>query len=996
MYVRFMPDVGLRCAFTPELTEVFRGYQEGSAVVVGRNHPSHSAVLADGPQRGDVIVQLAGQEVKTWPGLLRTLNELGTAKPLPVKNLDEPQARRAAYALMRDQPLVYVEFERPQNDLETPLRFGCWFRLGRLPLEELVPSVLWLLLKLGLFCVGALVFWKRPADGAAAQFFLLSIVTVGAYMGGYHWARIASEPLLLLIFMSCAVLLPVVTLHFYLIFPRPKAFVRAHPLGTLAAVYGVPGVFLLGMAMSYIHLRTLVRGGAPHETVAAAWELLRGEIIVYLVIAAVGYLSSVASLLHSFRYAADVTERNQVKWILFGALGALVPIGYTLYLVFWEQEAFRAGHGTWPMFAASVCFTVAFAVSITRYRLMQLDQLISSGAVYFVVSVFAGLAYYGVVFAGMLAANLLGAQVIAGSLLSQSLWVSTTALVLLLTLNLARGRLHKALDRRFYRDKHQLDRTLRKMGQAIEQLVDPPALARRFLQTSIEILDVSWGAVYLRDSDAAIYRLTESVGPALLPLTELSPGCPVVEALRRRPAVTGLRDEPDEGARRQLRFLGAEVAAALAHEGDLLAFVVLGPKERGLYSVDDLNLLAAFGQLTALALENARGHCTIEALNEDLQEKVEKISEQQRRILALQKQLTRLPGGRDAAPAAGVNSDSAPPDERNSDSFARLIGSGSALRQVVDLARKVAPAPSAVLIRGESGTGKELLARALHQHSNRADKPYVAVQCGALAAGVLESELFGHVKGAFTSAHRDKMGRFELANGGTIFLDEIGDVSVEVQSKLLRVIQEKTFERVGSSEAIRVDVRVIAATHRDLEELCRRGGFRTDLYYRLNVIELALPPLRDRREDIPELVLHFLAVCADRAGKPIPQVDDDALVLLKAYDWPGNVRELENVVERAMAIAEGPIVSWSSLPRSVRDGALLPESGEPDPSGAPSEPPLMAGSGVRLEREERGRQERQRLVRALAMANGNKAEAARALGLARSTLVSRLKKHGLT
>jgi DNA-binding NtrC family response regulator len=339
-----------------------------------------------------------------------------------------------------------------------------------------------------------------------------------------------------------------------------------------------------------------------------------------------------------------------------------------------------------------------------------------------------------------------------------------------------------------------------------------------------------------------------------------------------------------------------------------------------------------------------------------------------------------------AEPAPGTN----PPAP---DSAGLIIGSSPRVRDLLHLVRKVSVSESTVLILGESGTGKELLARALHDHSPRAGKEFVAVHCASLSPGVLESELFGHVRGAFTGADRNRVGRFEQANGGTLFLDEIGDISLEVQTKLLRVLQERVFERVGSSEPIKVDVRVLAATHRNLEQLIREGRFRDDLYYRLNVISIRVPPLRERREDIAELAQHFLRLYAQRCGGEVLQIDDDALAALKAYSWPGNIRQLENVVQRAVVVAEGPAVTPRELPAEVfdagADGAppslLSEENGEHDLS-----------VGVPAERAERDRREREQLVRALAATGGNKAEAARILGLARSTLVSRLKKHGLS
>jgi transcriptional regulator with GAF, ATPase, and Fis domain len=654
------------------------------------------------------------------------------------------------------------------------------------------------------------------------------------------------------------------------------------------------------------------------------------------------------------------------------------------------------------MFMASVCFTVGFAVSITRYRLMQLDQFISSGVVYFLISFLAGLVYYGVVFGAMLAVNVMGGGGITQPSLTQTVWVVATVLVLMLILDLARSRVKKALDRRFYREKYQLDRTLRRMGQAIEQLVDPPTLARRLLQASADLLSVPRGAVYLREGQPPLYRLAGSLGPPP-PLAELSSGCPLIESLLAR-GVLVARSGPaaaNDPAQRQLRLLGGEAAHALAHEGHLLALLVLGPKEPGPYGPDDLNLLAAFAQLTALALDSAQGHHTIEALNRDLQAKVEKISEQQRRILALQSQLMKGAELREAAagaagsvaPVPGAAADARAP---NPDVLGGILGSSLLTRQLLHLVRKVAATQSTVLIRGESGTGKELLAQALHDHSPRAGKAFVKLHCTALSPGLLESELFGHVKGAFTGAHRDKVGRFELADKGTLFLDEIGDISLEVQTKLLRVLQEMTFERVGSSTPTTVDVRVIAATHQDLEELIRQGRFRTDLYYRLNVISIPVPPLRERCDDVVELTLHFLRLYGQRCGKDGLHIEDDALAALKAYDWPGNIRQLENLIHRAVVIAEGSTVTLKDLPPELVDG--LPDAGESSQAdlawdGALDGSPM---EGLRAERAERDRSERERLVRALAAAGGNKAEAARALGLARSTLISRLKKLGLT
>jgi transcriptional regulator with GAF, ATPase, and Fis domain len=878
--------------------------------------------------------------------------------------------------------------------------------VGQTPAETLVPSILWFFLKIGLFLVGAIVFWKRPEDRSAQQFFLLCICSFGAYIGGYHWWRIVTQPALLLVFMASAFLLPAVSLHFYLLFPRPKAFLQRWPRMSLVALYGPPAAFLFLLLYGYLLIRSFYHAAGPDgpspEAIRALLDSMLYEILIYFAIALLWYLASLVALIHSFRTAANTTERNQVKWILFGAGAALVPIAYSVYLAFWEQGRFGGGAATWPMFLASLCVTAAFTVSITRYRLMQLDQIVSSGVVYFLISFVAGVVYYGVVFAAMF---VVGRQVGEGPSLAQALAVSTTALVLMVALNLLRGRFQKALDRHFRREKHQLDRTLKRMSQAIEQLVDPPALARRLLHTSADLLGVPRGAVYLRQGKPALYRLADALGGDP-PLAELPPGCPLVEALANRgPLLARPRTTPPDPAQRQLQYLDAEVAHALTHEGELLGILVLGPKELAAYTAEDFNLLTAFAQLTVLALVSAEGHRTIEGLNKELKAKVEKIAEQQRRIIALQTQLTNTRSQRTEDREERTEKPSAPSPvlgPLSSDHDGVIIGSSASVRQLMTLVRKVAGSPSAVLLRGESGTGKGLLARAVHDNSPRAGKAFVKVHCAALSPTLLESELFGHVKGAFTNAIRDKAGRFEAAHGGTLFLDEIGDISLDVQTKLLRVLQEMTFERVGSNDPVQVDVRIIAATHQDLEELIRRGRFREDLFYRLNVFPITVSPLRERPEDVPELALHFLRIYAQRSGKEMGGIDDDAMVRLKGYAWPGNVRQLENVIERAVVIAEGAVVTADDLPEELlletaADDTALEEPEEHNGAWAPPHfgtSPVLA-SVVQTARAERERREREQLVRALAAAGGNKAVAARALGVARSTLVSRLKRLGL-
>jgi len=326
--------------------------------------------------------------------------------------------------------------------------------------------------------------------------------------------------------------------------------------------------------------------------------------------------------------------------------------------------------------------------------------------------------------------------------------------------------------------------------------------------------------------------------------------------------------------------------------------------------------------------------------------------------------------------------------------FGNIIGDSAPLRDVLDKVEQVAPTNSTVLLRGETGTGKELVAHAIHINSPREEKPFVRVNCAALAPGVLESELFGHEKGSFTGALARRPGRFELADGGTLFLDEVGDLPMEVQIKLLRALQEREFERVGGSETIKVDVRMISATNRNLETMIEDGEFREDLYYRLNVFPINLPPLRDRLSDLPPLVAHFIAKFSRQMGVTAAPAAAEALAKLREYNWPGNVRELENIIERAMILARGAPLNAIHLDfgrRAISHAAPPPPGTGPNPTVAP---PVLADDGKSLA-ERLLDSERKEIVAAVDKSRGNIASAARTLGINRSTLYYRLRKHGL-
>lgn len=322
-----------------------------------------------------------------------------------------------------------------------------------------------------------------------------------------------------------------------------------------------------------------------------------------------------------------------------------------------------------------------------------------------------------------------------------------------------------------------------------------------------------------------------------------------------------------------------------------------------------------------------------------------------------------------------------------------LIAVAPAMRKLLEQVRSVAPFPMTVLITGETGTGKEVIARAIHDSSPRREKALVALNCAAVPENLLEDELFGHVKGAFTGAHSGREGRFEQANGGTLFLDEIGDMSIPLQTKLLRVLQEREFEKLGSSRTVKVDVRVVAATSANLEARIEDGTFRQDLYYRLNVVHLRLPPLRERREDLQQLAGHLLANFLKGTGLPDKRVSDEAWEAIFSYRWPGNVRQLQNALERAAALTGAANeINLQDLPEEVREGPALRSTPPPSARSTRDSPPeAMREEGVSFDAVIT-KVEHDLLLQALNKADGNKLRAAKLLNMKRTTFVEKLKR----
>ena len=524
------------------------------------------------------------------------------------------------------------------------------------------------------------------------------------------------------------------------------------------------------------------------------------------------------------------------------------------------------------------------------------------------------------------------------------------------------------------------------MGELIRQEISASQLLARLVDVMAQRLDADRGTLYLLDAER---QELVSVAAHLPELEELRVplGQGVAGFVGRHGQLVNLTQSdthahfwPQIDARTGYKT-ETMLAGPLRHEGVLLGVV---------------------------QLLNKRGQRAFDAQDEQA------LMELSKQAAALLAQTTLAPRAQRAAPTRGELSLESPSlGER----FNRIIGQGAAMRVIFQSLRRVAPTDATVLIRGESGTGKGLIARALHVNSARAQAPLVHVDCTTLPETLIENELFGHERGAYTGAHARKLGQVELAQGGTLFLDEIGDLPLSVQGKLLTLLQERTFTRVGGAARQAADLRIVAATNRDLEALVAQKLFREDLYYRLRVVQLALPSLRERgAEDVRALIEHFVEAACRRHKRPLKRVREDAMALLLSYHWPGNVRELENCVEAAVIFSDDEISpSTLSLPRPATTQRLQairaqapawpgwPQLGSPLPQGSyegvyegPQEPAQAANDAHPFEQGWTLAQlERRYVAHMLERHQGNRSSCARALGIGRNTLLRKLKEHGL-
>jgi transcriptional regulator with GAF, ATPase, and Fis domain len=1008
-YVGTTPDIGIRGLLSDEGTldenpESADNHTSGM-VIRGFAEFEHFGTK---PAEGDVLVRISDRPVRSFLDFCSSLQYLRDARAFDVLDPDTdpsnsayPQDAFPALVSIDGDRTVEIEFLR-----DGQLERG-WIVIQSMPLSEVLISFIWLVLQFAIFAISALAAWHRPFDHTARLFFAMCAVAMAAFIGGFHWWVIASSPLLNLPFLVCALLTPAVSVHFFLCYPRPLGPMEHHPRRTIAAIYTAPIISAVVMTGLLVAAWSFTHEDERIQDVAWCLATLREAIYVYLAFAALCFCVMLVALATEFLTAATPSERNQIKWMFFASLASAIPVSYTLYLALFDRTAFALGSARIPMFLASLSFTLAYTVGIVRHKLMLVDEFVTRGMLYHLASQGLTIGYGVCVALAMFLANDFNVSESIPGVLQQVLSIGVLLTFLVVVLTWSRDRLQQSIDRRFYREKYQLDRALQRVNRAMDQLEDRHSLGLRMLASCREVLGAVMGALYLREPGSDEFQLVAMDGNGVLP-ERFPDSTEAGERLKQEVTIQRATAAANDPLNLTLKDLHSELMFPLVVDDEVEGIAILGKRHDGTpYTAEDLTFLHTLAQFTAMSLRSVKVHQDFARLNDEISLKAGKIDEQRQQILIMQAELTGSTKTR-------------PPEQSQELRREMIKGNSPAIRRVLDTVQKVAISESTVLIQGASGTGKELLAQALHENSPRRTGPLIRVHCAALSPSLLESELFGHVKGAFTGAHKDRVGRFEMAHGGTLFLDEIGDISLETQIKLLRVLQMRSFEPVGGTRTIDVDVRLITATHQDLNQLIKDGKFRDDLFYRLNVVNITLPTLSQRTEDLFELSIYFLKKTSEKLGKRISHIDEETLEALKHYHWPGNIRELENVIERAVVMCDGESVTLRDLPDEILTAVRRPQaqpqrravsmasSNSPSPrSYAPEKsdhevpsPPTGTVATVRSTMAEsfdpQFETELETLQRALRDSGGNKSKAARSLGIPRSTLFSRLKKVGLT
>ncbi len=823
----------------------------------------------------------------------------------------------------------------------------------------LMPKFLYSIGAYGVLAGLLLVLWirYRRVAGVAP---MLTVVTLGFLVthGLSNLESLLTAPWLFSIFLGLNLVTPPLLFHLFLNYPSPLP-VSEKKLRRVPLAY-LPQTLVFAAALWGFWV--LYDAPSPLNQARMEWMgdwMLPGANLVYAI-------AAIATLSYRF-WLSPPKMRRQLLWLLYG-VAVFTTLTVTFFVLKWNAGSYHWMFGgsdfLLPLYSL-LAFTIGF--SFISFRLVDVDRIVNKSLVYALLSgLVAGVYLLAAGLFGLLVTSLLGGS---------STLVTVTATVLATALFFPLRRLvQKNVDRIFFRDQRRYAETVQKITSELVTVLDLQALLGGLLERLIHDLRILHASALLLDDQGHLHVSRTAGRPHQTAIPD--PGTTKRQLLARMKSLSSRTswvvkrtDIPASGpawSRQALALmegLDAQVIVFLSFQEKVLGLVALGPRHQAeLYTRAETAVLESIAPAVSLAIRNAKAYTDIGRLNKDLQTKQREILELQAKLRDENRYL------REAVRTALV------PD--------RIIANSPAFQQVLDQASKAASSDATILLLGETGVGKDVVARLVHEQSPRATGPLVTLNCAAIPANLLESELFGHERGAFTGAVARKPGKFELADGGTLFLDEIGDMPQPLQSKLLRVLEDGRLTRVGGTETIDVDVRIVAATNRNLEDLVAQGLFRQDLYYRLAVVPIAIPPLRERGEDIEALAEYFLKRAAKRMGKRIEGISDDALDRMKAYHWPGNVRELANAVERAVILATSPI-----LDEEITLPGHIPATG---PAHRPVEDLLD------LPLQDAVREFKRLAIRhAIEEEDGNKSRAAQRLGVQRTYLHRLIGKLGL-
>ncbi len=840
--------------------------------------------------------------------------------------------------------------------INTPAGFPRTFRQSGFPY----------LVGLSYVLIGILVFLMKPHRHDSWVFFIfatcLGLLMIFLYRGGAlkpFWVN--NIHIFLYSFTPGAIL------HLALSVPVKRNLVIRYPL-----VEFLPYVASL---LLFIGIRS---SASEMLAVSKTWYLI---LLSYFVPALIVYI---LSCLHLWMRSSSVIARVRAKAILFGALIATsVPILDMLFSNLFKIYLVPNFNYYLPFF---IIFPLSIGYSITRHNLFDITTVIRQTFGYLLLTAGIAIIYFLVV---VVLSRFLG-----------DIWQKQSHflflaifMIVMLSFGFLRKRVQSYVDRIFFRMDFDYKETVSRIGMAMRSLINIDQVVAFMKDIAENVLFAGPSYVMLLNQEKNAYECAaESCSVTSLPAGELL----IRKIAEQKREITryDIDENPlfaidREACKETFSRLGASLIVPLIYEDHLSGFMALGKKKSGkIFKYEDVLLLKTLANQGAMAIENARLFTDLEGQTDTLLKtnvKLEMEIDQRKKAEAelnkykrqLEKKVERQTVEIDRSRKALADLKG---DIKRGHRFGRMIGKSESMQAIYALIQNLVDVPATVLITGESGTGKELVAEALHTESRRKDHPFVKVNCSALSESVLESELFGHVKGAFTGADKNKIGRFQKASDGTILLDEIGDVSLNFQKRLLRVLQEREFERLGDTITLSMDARVIAATNQNLPERVKQGEFRQDLYYRLKVVEIKLPPLRERKEDIPLLIYHFLNVFNEELGKKIESVSPEVLRILMAYHWPGNVRELRNTLEHICILCKNITIVEDDLPSDFPgyDLAYDPSFQAFSDGKQPSETLTV---------------DKQTLLKALDQAEWNKTRAAEILGISRRTLYRRLKEY---